>query len=423
MSNWRVYKFGGASVRSADGVRNLKNIIEREHRSLFIVVSAMGKTTNALERCVETFTQGKVFDTLAIFNETVSYHRTIMQDLFDGHIPECVEKLFSEVSYIISSENGHSNTYEYWYDRIVSYGELISTAIVSEYLKISGIDNKWLDMRRYLLTTDRHRDADIDMELSIPLLKRAVYGGGVFVGQGFIGADKHGDTTTLGREGSDYSAAAIAYILDADNVTIWKDVDGILNADPKIFKDAVFIPELSYLDAIELAYSGAQIIHPKTIKPLQNKNIPLFVRPFGNISKPGSIIHDAPTKIVDIPVLIIKHNQVLVSIQPSDLSFVLEDRFTSIFSLLEHYGAKINMIQSSAVSLSICIDATRHLDDILRALRKDDYHVRYNTEMELLTIRGYDNAIYKKYAEGDDIYLMQKTRKIVRLVRRVANDG
>ncbi len=309
---------------------------------------------------------------------------------------------------------------ELWYDTIVAFGELISTAIVSEYLRHAGMPNLWIDMRRCLRTEQRHKDASVDLEASAPLLRAAVTGTGhnVFVGQGFIGGAPDGTTATLGREGSDYSAAVVANILGAESMSIWKDVDGVMNADPKAFPDAVQIPELNYLDAIELAYSGAQIIHPKTVKPLQNRNIPLYVRPFGDKRKPGTVIRGMSAP-VEVPILILKKDQVLLTIRSRDLSFVLEEKFGTIFSLLERYRIKANLIHNSAVNLSLCVDNTWHIDDAVSALRDAGFDVLKAADMELLTIRGYDEAIYMRYAQiGPKVFIRQTTQSTVRLVRK-----
>lgn len=415
----KVYKFGGASVRSAEGVRNLAQIVGQEQGPLVVIVSAMGKTTNALERVVEAFTAGDRATAADVVNESRDYHASVMDGLFGaGAAPQSVMELFDSLAKIVREEDPATGGYDRWYDRIVSYGELVSTTIISEFLRAQGLENGLLDMRRVFVTDGRHRSADIDMDASAPLLREAMAGARVCVGQGFIGGAADGSTVTLGREGSDYSAAAAAYMLGAQSVTIWKDVDGMLNADPKLFSDAVLIPELTYLDAVELAYSGAQIIHPKTIKPLQNKEIELHVRPFGDTSKPGSVIRGQIASPVDIPVLILKQDQVLISIRPNDFSFVLEDRFAAIFAMLEEYGVKVNLIQSSAVNLSLCIDRARRLAELEQALAQDGYRVVYNERMELLTIRGYTPELYDRYAAAPDVYLVQKTRRTLRVVRK-----
>ena len=326
----KVYKFGGASVRSAEGIRNIVKIVSAEQGNLFIVISAMGKTTNALETVLEHFMKAERDKALAKLEEVEHYHYGIMDELW--HEREChavARPLFDEIRYYIAT--GIGDDYDRCYDRLVSYGELLSTTIISAYLNTQGVPNTWLDMRRLIQTDSNFREATVHMEESQDNLRQAVdfSRNRIYIGQGFIGANHKGIPTTLGREGSDYTAAVVGNLLNAESVTIWKDVPGILNADPRIFPDTVLIPELTYLDAVELAYSGAQIIHPKTIKPLQNKEIPLYVRPFGQPDKAGSVIKATTTQPVDVPVLILRKNQTLVTLRPRDFSFVLEEKSVS----------------------------------------------------------------------------------------------
>ena len=415
----KVYKFGGASVRNADGVRNLRKIIDEEQH-LFIIVSAMGKTTNALERVFTAVQRQAPEEARAEITALREYHAAIIEDLWRGPKRlDAVERLFGELEQVAEGTGYAACDAELWYDRIVAYGELVSTTIISEYLNYAGVPNRWIDMRRYFLTEQRHKDAGVDIEASAPRLKEALAGcpETIFVGQGFIGGAPDGTTTTLGREGSDYSAAVVANILDAESMSVWKDVDGILNADPKIFPDAVQIAELNYLDTIELAYSGAQIIHPKTIKPLQNKNIPLYVRPFGDKRKPGTVIRGMSAP-VDVPILILKKDQVLLTIRSRDFSFVLEEKFATIFSLLERFRVKTNLIHNSAVNLSLCVDNSWHIDEAVAALRQAGFDVMKAERMELLTVRGYTPELWRRYAIGPQVFIRQATQATVRVVRR-----
>ncbi len=417
----KVYKFGGASVKEAAGVRNLAEIARNTEGRLFIVVSAMGKTTNALERVMENFWEGRTGEAVVAMQQIVDYHAQILADLWgEPHLPARVRGFYEELEEIITLSNPKSRSYEEWYDRIVSFGELISTAIVSDYLCFAGVGSCWLDMRRIFLTSNRFRDANIDIEASTPRLQRAVELAQerVVVGQGFIGATEQGATTTIGREGSDYSAAVAGYILGVESVSIWKDVEGILNGDPKQFEDVSYIPELTYLDAIELAYSGAQIIHPKTIKPLQNKSIPLYVKCFVNPSLPGSVIKAEISKPIDKPILILKKNQILLSIKPEDYSFILEERMAEIFRILESHRAKVHLVQNSAISMALCIDSTRYLDEIVESFHKAGFSVKYNSDMELLTIRGYQKEHLAQYAEAEGVYMTQRSRKVLRIIRK-----
>ncbi len=418
-----VYKFGGASVNSADGVRNLAGIVRKTDERLLVIVSAMGKTTNAMEAVLERMVAGDRAEALRLFSQVETYHDSIAEGL-TGARPEAVSELYAAVRGMIEGyPDGPVDAAEYdrAYDALVSYGELLSTAVISEYLQKAGVPNRWIDMRRCIVTDRRHRDADVLLDESAPLLEAAASDPSVrvFIGQGFIGATPEGATTTLGREGSDYSAAVAANMLDASQAVIWKDVPGILNADPRLFPDTQLIPELTYLDAVELAYSGAQVIHPKTIKPLQNKQIPLYVRPFGDHEGTGSVIRGEMQGVIDTPILILKRHQVLVSIRPKDFSFVLEERMLDILSLFDRLGMKVNLIQSSAVNLSLCVDDARNLPQAIDELHRD-FRVVYNSGMELLTIRGYTPGLYALHAEADGVFLSQRTRRIVRIVRRTA---
>ena len=415
----KVYKFGGASVRTADGVRNLHKLIGEE-QPLFIIVSAMGKTTNALERVFAAVQQHDRAAAQQEIDELRRYHAAIVDDLW--HAPTTlpqVEAFFGELEQVAVGEGFRPEEAELWYDTIVAFGELISTTIVSEYLRFAGTPNRWIDMRRALRTEMRHKDAAVDLGASATLLRQEMAGAAesVFVGQGFIGGAPDGTTATLGREGSDYSAAIVANLLDAESMSVWKDVDGVLNADPKIFPDAVRIAELNYLDTIELAYSGAQIIHPRTIKPLQNKHIPLYVRPFGDKRKPGTVIRDSSAP-VQVPILILKKEQVLLIIRSRDFSFVLEEKFSEIFTLLERYRLKTNLIHNSAVNLSLCIDNSWHIDEAIEALRASGFDVMKREQMELLTIRGYTPELWDKYASGPQVFVRQSTQATVRVVRK-----
>lgn len=417
----KVYKFGGASVKEAAGVRNLAEIARNTEGRLFIVVSAMGKTTNALELVMDSFWRGRPGQAVVEMQDVVDYHAKILFDLWGEHyLPARVRGFYEELEEIITLADPHSRSYEEWYDRIVSFGELISTAIVSDYLNYVGLASAWLDMRRIFLTNDRFRDANIDIESSTPRLLKAVEltEERIIVGQGFIGATAEGATTTIGREGSDYSAAVAGYILRAESVSIWKDVEGILNGDPKQFENVSYIPELTYLDAIELAYSGAQIIHPKTIKPLQNRNIPLYVKCFVNPSLPGSVIKAEIEKPIDKPIFILKKHQILLSIKPQDYSFILEERMAELFAIMERNRAKVHLVQNSAISMALCIDWTRYLDEIVEELHAAGFTVKYNTDMELLTIRGYQKEQLREFVEAEGVYMTQRSRKVVRIIRK-----
>ena len=418
----KVYKFGGASVRNADGVKNLRHIVDGEG-DLFIIVSAMGKTTNALER---VFTHMQKVEKEAA-NEEIrqiqEYHAAIIDELWGEHtdINE-VTLLFGQLRNIVNDIVYRPSDAELWYDTIVAFGELISTTIISKYLNHTGLRNRWIDMRTTFVTNERHKDANVNIKASELRLKAALEntGVGVFVGQGFIGAAPDGTTTTLGREGSDYSAAVVAHILDAESMSVWKDVDGVLNADPKTFKDAVKIDALNYLDTIELAYSGAQIIHPKTIKPLQNKNIPLYVRPFSDKTKPGTVIN-GEAEHVTLPILIYKRDQVLLIIRSKDFSFVMEEKFAVIFALLDRYRIKTHLINNSAVDLGLCIDSSWHVESLIKALEAENFEVEIHDNVGLLTIRNYNEDLYTRYVKMQNHIVRQVNPESLRVVLREAN--
>lgn len=415
----KVYKFGGASVSTADGVRNLRAIVKDE-RELFVIVSAMGKTTNALERVFEGMQTGDRPLSMEHITALRSYHRQMISELLrTTDRLDAVDQLFAELEQIATETQIEAQDAEMWYDRVVSYGELLSTTIIAEYLNASGVPCRWVDMRRCIVTNERHKDASIDLDASTAPLREAVSGEGakLFIGQGFIGSTPSGKTSTLGREGSDYSAAGVANILNAESMSVWKDVDGVLNADPRIFPDARHIEEMSYLNAIELSYSGASIIHPKTVKPLQNKNIPLYVRPFGDRRKAGTVIRRT-TRRIDVPILIVKHNQVLVTVRARDLSFIIEERFAEIFGLLDRHRIRTNLIHNSAVNLSLCIDRSWRLDEAVAELRAEGYDVMCIEDMELLTIRGYEEAMLARFVEQPNVYISQRTQTTLRVVRK-----
>ncbi|MBQ5830677.1 MAG: aspartate kinase [Alistipes sp.] len=413
----KVYKFGGASVRNADGVRNLRHIVEGEE-NLFIIVSAMGKTTNALERVFGHMQRAEKEAANEEIRQIQAYHAEIIDDLWGEHtdINE-VTLLFGQLRNIVNDIVYRKADAELWYDTIVAYGELISTTIISKYLNHTNIRNRWIDMRTTFLTNQRHKDAYVDIKASKHRLRAALEntGVGVFVGQGFIGGAPDGTTTTLGREGSDYSAAVVTNILGAESMSVWKDVDGVLNADPKVFADAIKIDALNYLDTIELAYSGAQIIHPKTIKPLQNKNIPLYVRPFGDKSKPGTVINGDAERVT-MPIMIYKRDQVLLVIRSKDFSFVMEEKFSVVFSLLDQYRIKTHLINNSAVDLGLCVDASWHIDDLIKALEEEDFHVEKTENVCLLTIRNYTKELTEKYIHNQQTIIRQVNPESVRAV-------
>ena len=414
----KVYKFGGASVKDAAGVRNLLNIVSGESE-LFIIVSAMGKTTNALEGVFEAMQQGNESLAMERIDASYAYHRGIIDDLMGADVTiKQVDLLFQQLRNTVRNTIYRPSDAELWYDTIVAFGELVSTTIVSNFLNGHGVANSWIDMRRAFLTEQRHKDANVNLEATAIRLKREMANSEatVFVGQGFIGGAPDGTTTTLGREGSDYSAAIVANVLDAESMSVWKDVDGILNADPKIFPDAKKLDRLNYMDTIEMAYSGAQIIHPKTIKPLQQKNIPLYVRPFGNKEAAGSVITGDVERVYE-PIMIQKSNQVLLKLHSRDLSFVLEEKFAKVFTTFDSHRIRTNLVHNSAVNLYMAVDASWHIDDAISELQAEGFDVEKREDVELVTIRYYNDDLYRRYAFDERIIIKQTTPHSLRFVR------
>lgn len=411
----RVFKFGGASVKDAQGVKNLTEIVRQTTDDLVVVVSAMGKTTNALERIVETIGQGDKQAVNSRWKELLAYHEQIANEL-GVKVQEVVAD--DVLGAVLAHRNAKDAAYDDLYDTIVSVGELMSTAIVAAYLNKVGISAQLWNMPELLITDGSFREAVVNMQASAQQVQHAwhdPYRPRVVVAQGFIGGTHTGHRTTLGREGSDYTAALIANYLDAESVTIWKDVPGILNADPRLEENTVLIPELNYFEAVELAYSGAQVIHPKTIRPLENKQIPLFVRPFMQPELPGTIIKSAPTKPVNVPVYIWRKEQVLITMRAKDFSFVLEDSLTHIFDIIGRCRLKVSLIQSSAVTISVCVDNSRNLKKAIQLL-SEQYAVTYNEHLSLLTIRGTTPELIEKERQGRTILLSQLTRRTAKFV-------
>ena len=407
----KVFKFGGASVKNAAGVRNVEQIIRLEgSHDLMVVVSAMGKTTNALERVVEFLASRKEEQALNQWVDVMDFHVEIMKEL--GLKPGSDIRLQGEIPY------DPALPYDENYDQVVSMGEILSTQIVAVYLLKQGMSVEWWNMPKLLRTDTTWREAIVDDATS-----RATIRAGwdrpnrpqIVVAQGFIGGTADGKRTTLGREGSDYTAALLGNYLDAESVTIWKDVPGILNADPRIEPNTVLIPSLRYQDAVELSYSGAQIIHPKTIRPLENKHIPLLVKPFGEPEAAGSRIADDGIGPINIPVYIWRKNQILITMRAKDFAFVLEESLSEIFDIIHAHRLKVSLIQSSAVTISVCVDNTRFVPGAIEALQQR-FNVSYNDHLSLLTIRGTTPEILDQAKQGRTIMLSQTTRRTARLV-------
>jgi aspartate kinase len=415
----KIYKFGGASVKDAEGIKNLGKIVAAASGNLVIVVSAFGKTTNGLEKVLKLWLN-RSEDYVSALGEIHDLHASVITDLFGSGSPT---KGIIDTSFAVLDDylkKSSRQKYDFEYDQIVSYGEIWSTLIVSAYLSELTGSVMWIDIRENLATDDRFRDANILWSESARRIK-VVFDfnlNRIFVTQGFIGGTLAGNTTTLGREGSDYTAAILGNILDAESVTVWKDVPGILNADPKWLSDASRLDEISYKEAVEMSFSGAKVIHPKTIKPLHNKNIPLFVRSFLIPEDEGTVIKsDIRLKKLD-PVYIRKESQILISILPKDFSFVMGENLSRIFHIFITHGIKVNLVEASAVSIDVCIDDDRMKVDSLISELKDEFSIVYNENVELLSVRHYTPASVTRVSSGMEILLEQRTRSTVRLVVR-----
>ncbi len=405
-----VFKFGGASVKDAAGVQNLGQIVKQGLNAV-VVVSAMGKTTNALEDLVRAYVHQQADTTQSQLTALITYHNSIM-DALTGDF-SLVHQTFTHLErYLMQPSNG---SYNEIYDQIVSLGEVLSTQIVAAYLTQTGLATQWLDARRLIRTDENFREGRVDWDETNKRINQAVTENGIKVTQGFIGQTPDGRTTTLGREGSDYTAAIFAYCLNAESVTIWKDVPGVLNADPKWFDDTVLLDKLTYQDAIELAYYGATVIHPKTIKPLQNKGIPLYVRSFLKPDAPGTAIGNYERPLLT-PSFIFKINQVLISLHPNDFSFIAEDNLSRIFGRFAQAGVKINLMQNTAISFSVAVDNNPDRVPALLAQLKQDFRVSYNDGLELITIRYYDQSTIDRVLVNKKLLLEQKSRYTVQLV-------
>jgi aspartate kinase len=414
-----VFKFGGASVKDADGIINLAHVVGKyADRQLLIVVSAMGKTTNALEKLTRAYVD-QTDDIHAIYEEIKQYHYGILAQLFEPSHPifNEVANTFVEIDWTIEDEP--HDDYDFIYDQIVSVGELVSTRIINAYLNKEGLQSQWLDVRGYIHTDNTYREGVVQWDKTRESIKQGIpplLAKGMVVTQGFMGGTSENFTTTLGREGSDYTASIFAACLGAESVTTWKDVPGILNADPKFFEDTIKFDELSYTEAIEMTFYGASVIHPKTIKPLQNAHIPLLVKPFNNPDAAGTIIKETAIAAFEKPVIILKQNQVLLSVSRKDYSFISEDNLSDIFGRFAKSHVKINLMQTSALSFTVCFD---HKEENLTKLLPDlghDYKVKYNTGLELITVRHHKPGALKELTAGKTILVEQISRNTTQVV-------
>ena len=418
----QVFKFGGASVKDSDGIKNVAEVLKQfPNDKLCVVISAVGKTTNSLEQLTKAFFY-KTAKAEDILGEIKNAHHLICLQLFENsnhQIFTDIDNAFVELHWAIEDEPTHS--YDFEYDQIVSIGEVLSTKIVSAYLNDVGIPNKWVDARGIIQTDNTYREGKVDFDLTEALAKKQIEtqlkSNRIVVTQGFIGGTSENFTTTLGREGSDYTASILAYCLNAKNVTIWKDVSGVLNADPKWFEVTQKNDELSYQDAIELTYYGATVIHPKTIKPLQNKQIPLYVKSFLNPKESGTVIK-GNDKRLQIPSYIFKPNQILISIQPKDFSFIAENNLSDIFELFSTQSVKINLMQLSAISFSVCCDEDETKIATLISDLQKSFKVLYNKGLELMTVRYYTQETIDTLSNNKLVLLEQRSRFTVQMVMK-----
>lgn len=417
----RIFKFGGGSVKDAYGVKQLSHILKLyPEEKLVVVVSAIGKTTNLLESILKSGYDSQT-NTDHLLSDLEERHYGIVRELSmeNTSLISTLQIIYRDLRNALSSVG--QKEYDYHYDQIVSFGEILSTTIISSYLNQTGISNLWMDARKLIRTDHSHREAKVDWEISTTSIREQIEPyllekkQNLIITQGFIGGTIDNATTTLGREGSDYSAAIFGYALDAREITIWKDVDGLFNADPKVFPAAVKLDEIPYEEAIELSYYGATVIHPKTLQPLQNKQIPLYVKSFFHPEREGTKI-SAYSSNLPIPSYIFKNNQLLLSIFPKDFSFITVENLSEIFAILSRYKIQINLMQNSALSFSICVDNHPHkIEQALQEL-KVNYHTKYNNEVELATIRHYDDDSIRIVLGEKDVLVEQKNRTTIQMV-------
>ena len=415
----QVFKFGGASVKDAKGVKNLASVLNQVgYERTLVVVSAMGKTTNALEVVVKNYFDNKS-ELQSAIQEVKKYHNEILLDLFENTqdpIFKKVTSIFEDLDLFLSRNK--SPDYNYVYDQTIGFGELISTTIISDYLNTIGIKNNWIDVRSYIKTDSYYRRANVNWEQTQLAIKEHFDKRSLNITQGFLGSDANNFTTTLGREGSDYTAAIFAYCLNAQSVTIWKDVPGVLNADPRYFENAQLLHNISYREAIELAFYGASVIHPKTLQPLQQKEIPLFVKSFLNPNDEGTKVAKGVGISPNIPCYIVKKNQVLISLSSLDFSYIVEENISEIFKLLHYYKMKVDVIQNSAISFSVCFENTyNNLEQLLQHL-KAKFKVTCHENVSLYTVRHYNEQAIKSIEKDKTLLLKQLTQETIQIVTK-----
>lgn len=415
----RIFKFGGASVKDAEGVKNVFDVLQKVgYEEVLLIVSAMGKTTNALEVVIKNYFE-KSPDLNASIQEVKKYHNQILLDLFEDENHDVfydVNEHFADFEYFIRSNK--SPNYNFVYDQIVSYGEIFSTTILSHYMNYRGIQSQWIDVRNYIKTDNTYRDANVNWEITQKAIAKIAKKKQLFVTQGFLGSDENGFTTTLGREGSDYTAAIFAYCLNAESVTIWKDVPGVMNADPRYFENATLLNQISYREAIELAFYGASVIHPKTLQPLQKKEIPLYVKSFINPLLAGTSVSKGEDLEPKLPCFIVKKNQLLLSLSSIDFSFIMEENISEIFALLHQFKVRVSLIQNSAISFSVCVeDKFNNFQELVKILSKK-FKVSYNENVSLYTVRHFDEKAMKMVEKNKTVLLRQMSRETLQVVTK-----
>jgi aspartate kinase len=415
----KVFKFGGASVKDADGIKNVLDVLQKVgHDDVLLVISAMGKTTNAFEVVIKDYFD-KSTGLQSSIQEVKKYHNQILMDLFeeDNHpVFAAVNKIFADLEHFLKQNK--SPNYNFVYDQVVSLGEIISTTIVSHYFNYRGLKNQWIDVRELVKTDNNYRDATVDWEQTQKNISKNVKKKNLNITQGFLGSDENNFTTTLGREGSDYTAAIFAYCLNAESVTIWKDVPGVLNADPRYFDNAVLLNQISYREAIELAFYGATVIHPKTLQPLQRKEIPLYVKSFLNPLLPGTSVSKGADLEPQTSCFIVKKNQLLISLSSLDFSFIMEENISEIFLLLHKYKMKVHLIQNSAISFSVCVDDKFANFNELKAILSKKFKVTYNNDVSLYTIRHFNEKSADTVTKNREVLVKQVSRETMQIVTR-----
>ncbi|MFN3967611.1 aspartate kinase [Flavobacterium sp.] len=415
----RIFKFGGASVKDAEGIKNVFSVLEKVgHEDTLLVISAMGKTTNALEVVIKNYFE-KSNELHSSLQEVKKYHYQILMDLFEDEEHDvyfAVNSHFADLEYFIRSSK--SPNYNYVYDQVVSYGEILSTTIVSYYFAQAGLKNNWIDVRNFIKTDNTYRDANVDWEKTQQLISKGIKKKSLNITQGFLGSDENNFTTTLGREGSDYTAAIFAYCLNAESVTIWKDVPGVMNADPRYFENAILLNQISYREAIELAFYGATVIHPKTLQPLQKKEIPLHVKSFINPLLPGTSVSKGKDLEPQTPCYIVKRDQLLISLSSIDFSFIMEENISEIFALFHQYKMKVSLIQNSAISFSVSIEDKFGNFNELKAILSKKFKVAYNENVSLYTIRHFNKEAAEMVEKGKTVLLKQISRETMQVVTK-----